>query len=229
MGLKSRLANDVVLPSFQKCAPVTSLTRVGARIGSITHMAVDLVRTPYWRVLSVIALVLVAAKSSLIEVTSTSMADTICSGDFIVATGVGLLRFVATPAGAINRGDIILFTRRRLVEVSTGPSLVVKRVIALSGDHLRVTKGIVYVNGHALNEPYVRHANTYNAALDTWPRPALGDFGSDFEVPPAHYFVMGDNRDESFDSRATGSIDRSEIVGAVLLSWPPARLRWRCR
>jgi signal peptidase I len=87
-----------------------------------------------------------------------------------------------------------------------------KRVIGLPGDVVSERDGTVYVDGKRVDEPYVP-ADERDAITHTWPR--LG---------PAQYFVMGDNRAGSCDSRTWGPVPRSAFIGPVVATyWPPNR------
>lgn len=108
----------------------------------------------------------------------------------------------------IERGDIVVFHYPRDPEKS-----YIKRVIALPGDTLRIDRGRVYVNGHFLSESYV---------------PAqYKDFRSLPEevIPAGEYFVMGDHRSISSDSRDFGAVDRNLIYGkAAFVYWPADKI-----
>jgi signal peptidase I len=104
----------------------------------------------------------------------------------------------------IERGDVVVFNYPRDPEKS-----YIKRVIALPGDQLRVDSGRVYVNGTALREPYV--PQRYR---DVRTVPAM-------TVPDGEYFVMGDHRSISSDSRDFGPVARHFIYGkAEFIYWP---------
>jgi signal peptidase I len=104
----------------------------------------------------------------------------------------------------IRRGDIIVF-RYPLDPAKT----FIKRVVGLPGDWVSIRNGRVYINGRRLDEPYVPRAY-----LDHESYPAV-------HVPPNHYYVLGDHRDDSNDSRVWGTVNRKLIIGkAVFAYWP---------
>ncbi len=108
----------------------------------------------------------------------------------------------------ISRGDVIVFNYPRDPEKS-----YIKRVIALPGDRLVIQDGRVFVNGVLLKEPYVpkRYRDVRSLAAMT--------------LPPHQYFVMGDHRSISSDSRDFGPVDRYFIYGkAELVYWPTDQL-----
>ena len=123
-----------------------------------------------------------------------------------------------------HRGDIIVFhppghgnTAERGVRSEAGVTYI-KRVIGLPGETLQITGGIVTVckpagqNCHSLKEPYTEGSLT---------APRYGPF----TVPQGDYFVMGDNRGDSLDSRYWGPLPRRNIIGeAFLIYWPPDRI-----
>ena len=146
------------------------------------------------------ALVLTQAVIVNALVPSESMEDTINTGDRVIG-----LR----PAYALHgpeRGDIVIF---KYPDDET--QLYVKRVIGLPGDEVLIRNGLVYVNGSStpLDEPYAKGSGT-------------GDFGP-YNVPAEHYFVLGDNRDHSWDSRywTNTYVSDQQLLGeAVLRIYP---------
>ncbi len=111
---------------------------------------------------------------------------------------------IAYRVGEIHEGDVVVFQYPRDHAKS-----YIKRVIALPGDDLRIDHGRVYVNGVRLKEPYLQR----NFA-DERSQPEM-------VVPPNEYFVMGDHRSISSDSRDFGPVDRELIYGkAVFVYWP---------
>lgn len=164
-----------------------------------------------------------------------SMEDTLLIGDHLLVD-----KLAYAPSGPVSKyllpyqepkhGDIIVF--RYPVDIS---QTFVKRVIGVPGDRLKMINRIVYRNGVRLNEPYVYHKLAYEPARDNFP----GETGLYFEqplqaqlqrdmlenhvkegeiiVPPNSYFAMGDNRDNSLDSRYWGFVPRDNIIGKPLL------------
>lgn len=113
--------------------------------------------------------------------------------------------------GEVKRGDTVVFWYPR----DTSKSYI-KRVIGLPGDRVRIVDGQVYVNGTALNEEYVaeRFRDT-----SSW------QDGQEATVPSNMYFVLGDHRNSSSDSRAWGYVPRENIYGkAVFVYWPLDRM-----
>jgi signal peptidase I len=108
----------------------------------------------------------------------------------------------------IERDDVIVFRYPRDPAKS-----YIKRVIAVAGDHVRIDAGVVYVNGHRLEESYV--PRMYED-VRSYP---------EIVVPPHSYFVLGDHRNLSNDSRDFGPVDEDFIYGkAVFGYWPVAKL-----
>ena len=109
--------------------------------------------------------------------------------------------------GEIERGDIVVF--RFPLDPSKS---YVKRIVGLPGDEIEVREGVLHVNGQSVAEPYVE---PYYRDRTTHPPQS---------VPPDHYFVLGDHRNTSNDSRTWGTVARRYIVGkAVFAYWPLSR------
>lgn len=123
----------------------------------------------------------------------------------------GWLPFLHTGEGARylfhrpRRGEVIVFAP----PVGGGEDLI-KRVIAVPGDHIRIADGQVYVNGQRLDEPYLHGAGT--ACLGPW---------CDLTLGPDAYYVMGDNRANSSDSRLWGPVPAGKIIGKAWLIYRP--------
>jgi signal peptidase I len=102
------------------------------------------------------------------------------------------------------------------VELGDGGSAFVKRIVGLPGEVVSARQGILFINGGRLVEPYVA-ASRRGHETRNWPR-----------VAPGHYFVLGDNRMRSCDSRTWGTVPRSDLIGPVTLTyWPPTRVSLR--
>ena len=116
-----------------------------------------------------------------------------------------------------RRGDIVVFTAPPAAkqQCSEGGTFV-KRIIGLPGEVVSERNGDVYIDGRALKEPYV-DSRRRDTVTRTWPR-----------VPPNEYFMMGDNRAASCDSRMWGPVPRKNLIGPVLLTyWPLNRISFR--
>ena len=158
------------------------------------------------------------------RVPSESMENTLLVGDFILADKLhfaadGGLWHMILPYRPVRHGDPSQF--------------FVKRVIGLPGDHIHLSGGVVYLNGKPLEESYVIHSFPFpNFYRDNFPmegyispetnrkwRRQMPDHVKDGElvVPPDSYFVMGDNRDRSLDSRYWGFVPRDNIMGRPLV------------
>jgi signal peptidase I len=133
------------------------------------------------------------------------------------------------PYTPVKRGDIIVF--RYPSDISEN---YVKRVIGVPGDRIHLVNKVVYLNGHPLTEPYVQHIfpniqpyrDDFPNAAPTPDEPvqeralqmiAHHVWNGDLVVPPDSYFAMGDNRDNSLDSRYWGFVPRENIIGKPLL------------
>jgi signal peptidase I len=137
----------------------------------------------------------VRAALRLYVIPSASMAPTLVPGDHIVVTPY---RFASRP----DRGDVIVFRSMRAAD-----ELMIKRVIGTPGDLVESRAGRVIVGGHALPEPYVAAQATTGAIS-----PQI--------VPADCYFVLGDNRADSLDSRSWGVLPRELVVGkARMILW----------
>ena len=112
-----------------------------------------------------------------------------------------------------ERGQIVVFR-----SVEDGETLLIKRVVGVPGDKIRLRDGILFVNGEPQEEPYV-HANPCHRYV-----PKTCAFGP-VTVPMGHLFLMGDNRAVSHDSRFFGAVPVENVEGeAFLRYWPPGRI-----
>ncbi len=164
-----------------------------------------------------------------------SMENNLLIGDHLLVD-----KLAYAPPDALSRhllpyeepkhGDIIVF--RYPPDLT---QTLVKRLIGAPGDHIRIAAGEVYRNGLKLKEPYVLHKHPQQLAEDNFPAQccrqvktaadalhqadmlAANVHDGELTVPPGMYFAMGDNRDESYDSRYWGLVPRENIVGKPLI------------
>jgi signal peptidase I len=116
-----------------------------------------------------------------------------------------------------HRGEIVVFTAPPAAasRCSEGGTFV-KRLIGLPGEVVSERGGYVYVDGRKLDEPYIQQSRR-DRETQSWPR-----------IPKGQYFMMGDNRVDSCDSRQWGTVPRENLVGPVLVTyWPLDRLTFR--
>lgn len=110
-----------------------------------------------------------------------------------------------------ERGDIVVFSPTEALKAQNFKDAFIKRVIGLPGDKVEVKNGLVYVNGKALAENYIADKPDYTFGPVT--------------VPPDQYLVLGDNRNNSYDSHAWGFVPRENLIGrAAVRFWPFNRL-----
>ena len=116
-----------------------------------------------------------------------------------------------------KRGDIVVFHTPPLADARCGAGgTFVKRLIGLPGDTWEERAGYVYIDGKRLDEPYIKPARRDARTI------------TPIKIPPRHFFMMGDNRSSSCDSRAWGSVPRKNLIGKVFATyWPPSRITIR--
>ena len=147
-------------------------------------------------VLAVVLFVGINAVSARVRVDGFSMRPTLEDGEFLLVDKVSYF------LGEVKRGDLIVFH----FPLNPDEELI-KRVIGLPGDQIVVQNSQVFVNGQMLNEPYIAQPPLYNG---------------DWMVADGHLFVLGDNRNNSNDSKDWGMLPAENVVGkAVLIYWPP--------
>jgi signal peptidase I len=162
-----------------------------------------------------------------------SMENNLLVGDHVIVDKLayappGTLGSRILPYQPVCRGDVVVFRFPPDIRQT-----YVKRVIGLPGDRIRIVGKQVYVNGQPFREPYKLHKSAaiepYRDDFPAAPYGPVTQSGIDMLrrhvhdgeliVPPGHYFVLGDNRDESLDSRYWGFVPRANIVGRPVLVW----------
>jgi signal peptidase I len=144
------------------------------------------------------------------RIPSESMASTLVPRDRV------LVNKVVYKMRDPHRGDIVVIDSRVLDKV------LIKRVVGLPGERISLKGGAVYIDGRRLQEPYVDVTGGRREQTD----PFLGTgkawaLVTPYIIPAGHYFVMGDNREVSDDSRDWGTVPRREIIGEAFFTyWP---------
>jgi signal peptidase I len=163
------------------------------RPGDWRRFALDIVETV---ILSMVLFLGINAVSARIRIESISMLPTLQPGNFVI---VNKLAYRLNPAG---RGDIIVF---RLPQDQS--QRYIKRIIGLPGEEVRIQNGAVLIDGQRIVEPYLEVPTNR---------------GGVWQVSEGHYFVMGDNRNNSSDSRVWGLVPFDNVIGkALFVYWPP--------
>ncbi len=179
-------------------------------------------------------LILLFGTTTLVQafiVPTPSMDTTVQVGDHLLVDKLsyappGPISKHLLPYTEVKRGDIIVF--RYPVNIQEN---YVKRVMGIPGDHLKVVNKVVFLNGHPLDEPYVQHVFPgIEPYRDNFPSTPYGPVypsamemlqhnvvNGELVVPEGHYFAMGDNRDNSSDSRYWGFVPRENIIGKPLV------------
>lgn len=141
------------------------------------------------------------------KVSGNSMYPTMHDGDYLITEKITMK--IETP----KKGDIVVLKNPRNESQD-----FIKRIIATPGDSIKIEDDTVFINGGAIKENYLP------ADIPTHPGAFLTE-GNTLKMGPNQYFVLGDNRNHSSDSREWGSVTKEEIVGrAFFRYWPPQRM-----
>ena len=178
---------------------VPSGRRVERKRRSPSSFARELIETI---VLTVIVFLVVNVSARPYTVDGPSMQPGLHTGERVVVS------MLAYDFGAPQRGDVIVFH-----PPDDPSSTYVKRIIGIPGDTISITPNAVILNGHTLSEPYIAVVNPG--------APENISVLSKIKLGPNQYFVMGDNRQDSIDSRVFGYVPRANIIGkAEFVYWP---------
>ena len=184
--------DDNTLDSFH-IETIPDTTPPDEQRAGVLRLFIDVLET---LILSALLFAGINAISARIRVDGYSMEPTLHSGEFVIVNKLSY------KFGDPQIGDVVVFRYPRDPEQE-----YIKRVIGLPGDQVRVLNGKVYVNGEALNEPYIAATPNYH---------------SDVTVPEDSLFVLGDNRNNSSDSHNWGEVPLEKVIGkAVFVYWPP--------
>ena len=152
-------------------------------------------------IVAAVAVLIATLVLPVLQIEGTSMEPTLTNGDIVLLT----------KTTSFNRGELCGF--------SWNNKLLIKRVIGIPGDWIEIdTDGTVYLNGEKLDEPYAQQLSMGECDLE-FP----------FQVPQEQYFVLGDMRESSIDSRNTliGCVEKDQIVGKVFFRiWPFKEIRF---
>lgn len=213
-------------PALTPPLPVPSRFAIlRAHLPTLPHALASLLQTV------IVALFVLTFVMQPLLIPSESMERTLLVGDFLlfnkqVYAPSGMLSRLLLPYRPIRRGDIVVFHHSK-------PPMLIKRVVALPGDRLRIVDGQVIVNGVALDQPYaVFEPAPPNEARGNFPAETYTDpevdpdwwrqmqgltHNGELLVPAGDYFVLGDNRNHSLDSRFWGFVPREAIVARPLV------------
>ena len=143
--------------------------------------------------------------------------DHLLVNKFVFGPSESRLERALLPLGTIRRGDVIVFKYPEEPDRD-----FIKRVIGLPGETLELREKKVYINGKPLDEPYVHFLEPPSTASELHEQTSFDvrERYGPVTVPPGHYFMMGDNRDNSQDSRYWGFLPRDYIKGkALFIYW----------
>ena len=151
----------------------------------------------------------------LVRVKGRSMEPSLCDGDLALVAA----RWVPTEGTSRSPLEkILVLTQPRSGE------LMLKRVVAVGGDRIRIEHGGLVRNEEPVVETYTCRADYF----ETWPYGSRPDAQENFTVPPGEVFVMGDNRTSSSDSRNFGSVPMTSVRGIVSIRLPTLHRRPDC-
>jgi signal peptidase I len=186
----------MALPPTEEISPLDRQNLVNLETPPPSQARRIIIETIETIVLAVVLFLAINFISARIRVDGSSMEPNFHNGDYVIVNRV------AYQTGEIERGDVVVFPYPQNEEVD-----YIKRVVGLPGDQVAIYGGVVYLNGEAVPETYVMEPWSFDLAEQT--------------VPEGSVFVLGDNRNNSEDSRSWGFLSIDKIIGkAVFRYWP---------
>ena len=188
----------------------------------------------WFKSLLVAAVIFLVLRTFLVQtfvITSGSMESTLLEGDFLVVNRAAIgTRVPLTPVripgySEPRRFDVIVFDPPHEPDLK-----LVKRLVGMPGDTLEMRERVLFINGERVEEPYLQHVDIGNETHPwmSWQtrylapgvdaaeyRPSRDDWGP-LVIPPDHFFMLGDNREESLDSRYWGLLERWRLEGRAV-------------
>ncbi|HEX7158208.1 MAG TPA: signal peptidase I [Edaphobacter sp.] len=221
----------MMTPSTHPDAGSEGAAALGHPVSVGAHRVSLLVAAQSLIFLIVIAIFIITFCVQPFRIPSGSMEPTLMIGDFLLVdkqTGDAYDSSPLLPRAAVHRGEIVVF------HYPVDPAIhLVKRIVGIPGDHIRLREGRVFINGTPVTEPYAMYRPSGpDNFRDNFPRMQSADPNIDSRwwirmrklidngeliVPEDSYFVLGDNRNESDDSRYWGFVPREAIVGSPLV------------
>lgn len=199
MNYQHNVTHDVTAADYTEAVPnIETITEMQTTATEESESFMDLLRELVETfLLALILFFIVNTLTSRYEVQSISMEPTLHEGQYLIVSKVSY--WFHSP----ERGDIVVLQPPE----GSGSIPYIKRVIGLPGEEVEIYDKRVWVDGTALDEPYINEPPTYTKNWE--------------ELKDDEYVVLGDNRNNSSDSHAWGTLDRDEVLGkAVFRYWP---------
>lgn len=176
-------------------------------IKQTTHKILDIVEIFLLSLL--VFLVVYFFIGQLVQVSGNSMEPSFYDGQQLLAEKISI-NFLN-----IKKGDIVIFNSIEKTN-DLNINLLIKRVIATQGDIVKIQNGLVYVNNNLLDEPYLKEGTLTNLNPDHIVKDSI-----EYKVGADSFFILGDNREVSRDSRYFGAINKNDLLGKIVLRYFP--------
>lgn len=208
--MSSSDTSDVLVADHEILQDLPSKSGKGSKDGTKTTLGHELLS---WLKELLIAAVIVVLFMTFVagnySVQGSSMYPNLQEGDRVI------INKLAYKFGEVSRGDVIVFKQK---DEPKGHDRLIKRVVGLPGDEIIIMDGNVYINGYLYDESNYLNVRTDEGSISTIVYP--------YKVPEGCYFVLGDNRANSKDSRYFGAVAKEDIIGKELFRyWPLTEMR----